>query len=48
MSADRMQSSSQELTYPSDWIRSRPCRKVCGGPTDELGTLLGKPTRSRL
>jgi hypothetical protein len=37
LSVDHKKVSPQEPTHPSDWLCSRPRRKVCGGPTNELG-----------
>jgi hypothetical protein len=48
LSVDRKQASLQELTNPSDRICSRPHREVCGGPTYELGQILGEPARTGL
>jgi hypothetical protein len=48
LSVDRRQASSQEPTDPSDHICSRPHREVSGGPTYELGQVLGEPARTGL
>jgi hypothetical protein len=45
---DRRQASSQEPTDPSNGIRSRPRREVCGGTTDELGEVPHELARTRL
>jgi hypothetical protein len=43
LSIDRRKVSVKEPTHPSDWICSRPRRKVHGGPTNELGEVPRKP-----
>jgi hypothetical protein len=42
LSTDRREISSQESTHPSNRICSRPRREVRGGPTHELGEVLGE------
>jgi hypothetical protein len=48
LSIDRRKVSSQELTHPSDWFCSQPCRKVCIGPTNELGEVPREPVGTGL
>jgi hypothetical protein len=48
LSIDHRKVSSQEPTHPSDWICSRPRRKVRGGPTNELGEVPRKLVGTRL
>jgi hypothetical protein len=48
LSADHRKASSQEPINPSDQICSRPRREVRGGPTYELGQILGGPARTGL
>jgi hypothetical protein len=45
LSIDHKKVSSQEPNHPSDWICSRACREVRGGPTNELGKVPCKLTR---
>jgi hypothetical protein len=48
LSTDRREISSQELAHPSNRICSRPRREVRGGPTHELGEVLGELVRTGL
>jgi hypothetical protein len=48
LSTDRREISSQEPAHPSNRICSRPRREVRGGPTHELGEVLGEPVRTGL
>jgi hypothetical protein len=37
LSVDCREINTKELTYPSHWFCSQPCKEVHGRPSDELG-----------
>jgi hypothetical protein len=48
LSVDCREVCKKEPTYPSHRLCSRPCRKVRGRPTDELGEVPGESVGTRL
>jgi hypothetical protein len=48
LSTNHREISSQELAHPSNRICSRPHKEVRGGPTHELGEVIGELVRTGL